>query len=150
MAGAISAGAYTAGVMDFLLEALDNWSEMKQKANEFFEQYPKLKGKTWEEFKKTTEFTELEKSGKNLDDLQQRVVRFNAVPHHDIQIEIISGASAGGMTAAIAALVFQLENKHHVKFLPDVQDQETLRELNEIRENNRLYNSWVNLTSSDM
>jgi len=150
MAGAISAGAYTAGVMDFLLEALDNWTEMKQEANGFFEQYPKLKGATWEDFKKTAEFTELEKSGKNLDDLKNRATRFNSVPDHEIQIEIISGASAGGMTAAIAALVFQLENKHHVKFLPDVQDQETLRELNEIRENNRLYNSWVNLTSSDM
>ena len=26
MAGAISAGAYTAGVLDFILEALDKWA----------------------------------------------------------------------------------------------------------------------------
>src|SRR5579863_1629699 len=30
MAGAISAGAYTAGVVDFLIEALDRWYEGKQ------------------------------------------------------------------------------------------------------------------------
>ncbi|WP_028664591.1 patatin-like phospholipase family protein [Runella zeae] len=30
MAGAISAGAYTAGVMDYLLEALDRWEEAKK------------------------------------------------------------------------------------------------------------------------
>jgi len=146
MAGAISAGAYTAGVMDFLLEALDDWTEMKQKANKFFEKYPKLKGATWDEFKNTAEFTEIEKSGKNLNDLKNRAVRFNAVPDHEIQIEIISGASAGGMTAAIASLVVQLEKKHHVKFLLDEKEPETLIE----REKNRLYNSWVNLTSSDM
>ncbi len=31
MAGAISAGAYTAGVLDFLFEALDAYNEEKQK-----------------------------------------------------------------------------------------------------------------------
>lgn len=30
MAGAVSAGAYTAGVLDFLVEALDNWEAAKQ------------------------------------------------------------------------------------------------------------------------
>src|SRR6478752_6677880 len=30
MAGAVSAGAYTAGVMDYLIEALDNWEEAKK------------------------------------------------------------------------------------------------------------------------
>lgn len=30
MAGAVSAGAYTAGVMDFLIEALDTWEQKKQ------------------------------------------------------------------------------------------------------------------------
>jgi Patatin-like phospholipase len=150
MAGAISAGAYTAGVMDYLLEALDNWAEMRQKANEFFAKYPFLKDVEWEVFMKTPEFAEISKAGKNLEDLRKRAVRYNAVPHHDIQIEIMSGASAGGMTAAIASLILQLENKYHVKFLPDVKDKETLKELDEIKENNRLYNSWVNLTNDDM
>ena len=29
MAGAVSAGAYTAGVIDFLIEALDEWQRLK-------------------------------------------------------------------------------------------------------------------------
>ena len=29
MAGAVSAGAYTAGVMDYLLEALEEWEKRK-------------------------------------------------------------------------------------------------------------------------
>ncbi len=150
MAGAISAGAYTAGVMDYVLEALDNWAAMKQKADEFFDRYPFLKGIEWDQFTTTPDFKELTKAGKNMDDLQKRAFRYNSIPDHDIQIEIISGASAGGMTAAIASLVLQLENKHHVKFLPDVTNRETLKELDEIKENNRLFHSWVNLTSDDM
>jgi len=59
LAGAVSAGAYTAGVIDFLFEALDRWTEAKAR-------------------------------GEN-------------VPQHDVKIRVISGASAGGMTAAIAA-----------------------------------------------
>ena len=30
MAGAVSAGAYTAGVLDFLIQALDQWHEGKR------------------------------------------------------------------------------------------------------------------------
>ena len=123
---------------------------MKQDASEFFDKYPELKGKSWTQFEKTPRFEELKNAGKNLGDLEKRAKRYNCVPDYDVQIEIISGASAGGMTAAIASLVFQLENKHHVKFLPDVKDASTLRELEEIKLNNRLYNSWVNLTDDDM
>ena len=150
MAGAISAGAYTAGVFDFLLEALDEWEDMRKEAADFFEDFPALRGKSWESFKKTTDYTETAASGRNLEDLEKKAIRYNSVPDHNIQIEIISGASAGGMTAAIAALVFQLENKHHVKFLPDVKNPDTLRQLEQTRANNRLYNSWVNLTGDDM
>lgn len=150
MAGAISAGAYTAGVMDYLLEALDSWTKMKAKANDFFKKYPLLKEKSWAEFEKSPEFAGLPKDASFLADLQQKARRYRAVPNHDVQIEIMSGASAGGMTAAIASLVLQLENKHHVKFLPDVKDETTLAELDEIKGNNRLFNSWVNLTNDDM
>src|SRR5258708_33698059 len=59
MAGAISAGAYTAGVLDFLTEALDAWYAAKRAGQD--------------------------------------------VPIHDISIEAFSGASAGGMCAAISA-----------------------------------------------
>lgn len=60
MAGAISAGAYTAGVFDFLIEALDAWQKAKEDGE--------------------------------------------AVPRHEISIQVLSGASAGGMCAAIAAV----------------------------------------------
>ena len=62
LAGAVSAGAYTAGVMDFLIEALDAWSERKDGPD---------------------------------------------VLHHDVELRVLSGASAGAMTAAIAAVALQ-------------------------------------------
>jgi hypothetical protein len=87
MAGAISAGAYTAGVLDFLVEALDAWYDAKAKGEE--------------------------------------------VPQHDLSIEVLSGASAGGMCAAILAVMLQ-ESFHHV------------HEIGEQESTNRLYESWVN------
>ena len=76
MAGAVSAGAYTAGVLDFLFEALDQWYGAKANGED--------------------------------------------VPAHDVSIEALSGASAGGMCAAIAAATLQGES------------------------DNRLYDAWVN------
>ena len=69
MPGAISAGAYTAGVLDFLTEALDAWYEAKR--------------------------------------------NHEAVPAHDVMIEAFTGASAGGMCAAISAILLQ-DNFQHV------------------------------------
>ena len=60
MAGAISAGAYTAGVIDFLIQALDEWQRAKD--------------------------------GQDPD-----------CPRHNVTLRILAGASAGGMTAALAA-----------------------------------------------
>lgn len=100
MAGAVSAGAYTAGVMDYLLEALENWQRAKD-------------------------------------------LRIPGVPNHHIVIEVLSGASAGGMTAVIAAASIQNEFPH--------VDQENF--FTQIGRENPLYNSWVNLTEephSDM
>ncbi|NBR14881.1 MAG: hypothetical protein EBU01_09950, partial [Crocinitomicaceae bacterium] len=59
LAGAISAGAYTAGVIDYLIEALERW-ETEKKQNE-------------------------------------------DIPKHRVVIEVIGGASAGGMTGIITA-----------------------------------------------
>lgn len=87
MAGAVSAGAYTAGVLDFLIQALDQWYAAKA-------------------------------AGEN-------------VPGHDISIEVISGASAGGMCAAIAGTQIQ-ESFDHIS---DTSRTGT---------NNRFYESWVN------
>ena len=60
MAGAVSAGAYTAGVLDFLIQALDQWHE-----------------------------------GKRGNDPR--------CPRHDVSLKVLAGASAGGMSVAIAA-----------------------------------------------
>ena len=87
MAGAISAGAYTAGVLDFLTEALDAWYAAK--------------------------------------------ARGEIVPEHDVVIEVFSGASAGGMCAAISSILLQQEFEH----IEDVEKSGT---------NNRLFESWVN------
>ncbi|MGC2659916.1 MAG: hypothetical protein WA324_18315 [Bryobacteraceae bacterium] len=87
MAGAVSAGAYTAGVLDFLIQALDEWYAAKA-------------------------------AGEN-------------VPGHEISIEVISGASAGGMCAAIAGTQVQESFDH----ITDASLTGT---------NNRFYESWVN------
>jgi hypothetical protein len=87
MAGAISAGAYTAGVLDFLTEALDEWQQAKQ--------------------------------------------RREPVPSHDVSIEVISGASAGGMCAAISAVMLQ-------------EDFEHIHDTSKTGTTNRFYESWVN------
>ncbi len=87
MAGAISAGAYTAGVLDFLTEALDQWYAAKQSGD--------------------------------------------AVPMHDISIEVFSGASAGGMCAAISSVMLYRDFEH----IHDVNQRDT---------SNIFYESWVN------
>ena len=62
MAGAVSAGAYTAGVLDFLMEALEEWYTAKDQPG-------------------------------------------TAVPRHNLSIDVFSGASAGGMCAAISSVM---------------------------------------------
>lgn len=87
MAGAISAGAYTAGVLDFLTEALDEWYAAKK--------------------------------------------RGEAVPMHDVSIEVFSGASAGGMCAAISSVMLH-------------QDFQHIHDTNQRNTTNIFYESWVN------
>ncbi|MCF2518542.1 patatin-like phospholipase family protein [Dyadobacter sp. CY351] len=107
MAGAISAGAYTAGVMDYLFEALEHWERAKKLQNNSY---------AW-------------KQGD-----------YRKVPRHDVLIDVIGGASAGGMTAAIAAAATQ------IKFDPITQADEH----DDARTTqNPLFNSWVNLTETD-
>ena len=88
MAGAVSAGAYTAGVLDFLVEALDAWYAARD-GNQRFD-----------------------------------------IPTHDVVLEALTGASAGGMCAAISAVALK-EEFEHVKN-SDPGDKA-----------NRLYKSWV-------
>lgn len=153
MAGAVSAGAYTAGVIDYLFESLDKWSRLKKEAAEFFKNFPDLRDKTWEQienlylddtvFQKARELTpnEEENDNETLEiNLRRSAKLYNAVPQHDVLIEILSGASAGGMTAAISSLVLHLPEKNHVSINGKEGD----------RKKNRLYNSWVNQAEDDM
>ncbi len=101
MAGAVSAGAYTAGVLDFLMEALEEW----QKAKDDFR----------------THFTNPGPPS----------MFETPVPLHDISIEVFSGASAGGMCAAIASVMVQGSFDH-------------VTDPNATNTNNTFYEAWVN------
>ena len=68
LAGAVFAGAYVGGVVDFLVEALDVWEEAKENKRG---------------------------SGASKSDWD--------VPPHDVLLRVISGTSAGGLTAGISA-----------------------------------------------
>src|SRR3954453_4247569 len=88
MAGALSAGSYTAGVVDFLIQALDQWHE-----------------------------------GKRGDDPR--------CPRHDVSLRVMAGASAGGMSAAIATPQFGEAHTPAVDTRPPGPS------------NNKLFESWV-------
>jgi predicted acylesterase/phospholipase RssA len=90
-AGAISAGAYTAGVIDFLIQALDAW--YLRKAND------------------------------------------RNVPQHDVKLSVFSGASAGAITAALAAGYIGSHQK------PIATEEEGDGETGTL---NKLFDSWVN------
>lgn len=103
MAGAVSAGAYTAGVIDYLLETLAKWQEAKDRNTALGIDHPDYD---------------------------------HSVPMHQVQIDVIGGSSAGGMTAAITAMgLFE-------GFKP-VDDN------NPTGQNNKLYQAWVNLNDFD-
>ncbi len=95
MAGAVSAGAYTAGALDFLMEAIEQWYLARETDP--------------------------------------------AVPKHKLSIDVFSGASAGGMCAAIASVMVQAPFQH-IWNADDPTVQGTT---------NRFYESWVNRIGID-
>ncbi len=104
MAGAVSAGAYTAGVIDYLLESLHLWEKTKERN--------KTLGKNHPEY----------------DD---------SIPMHDVELEVLSGASAGGITGTLTVL--SLLDKDHRFVNKD----------NPKGENNVFYKSWVKMADTD-
>jgi hypothetical protein len=117
MAGAVSAGAYTAGVVDYLIETLERWEQRKKQ----------IRHKKNGGIKLTPE-----------DEL---------VPMHDVVIEVLSGSSAGGMTAAVLSYSFNdgtyltrreasIINGNYD--LPDEADTPT-----------KLYDAWINMMDED-
>lgn len=100
MAGSVSAGAYTAGVIDYLHEALENWQKEKDKDKP-------------------------------------------SVPDHDVVIDLLGGASGGGITAALA--FFGLRN--HVPHASLEPDGKNFR----IDEDRNIYwRTWVEMTRTDV
>lgn len=100
MAGAVSAGAYTAGVLDFLVEAIEEW----EKAKKLYRLW--LAGPRTEPSPPP-------------------------VPLHDVSIESFTGASAGGMCAAISSVLVQRPFDH-------------IHGGDEQRTTNTFYEAWVN------
>jgi hypothetical protein len=91
MSGAISAGAYTAGVFDFLIQALDEWEKARGEPG---------------------------------------------VPPHRVGIKVMSGASAGAITAAVGTVALACENVPK-KFASPGSGQEYEYIFD------RLYHTWV-------
>lgn len=98
MAGAVSAGSYTAGVMDYLLEALEAW-QLQKNTNP-----------------------------------QQ-------TPNHHVELAVMGGASAGGMTGIVTAGALQ-------DAIVPIRQAPT--DLLKDRPENKLYHSWVDMCEIDM
>ena len=98
MAGAVSAGAYQGGVIDYFFQIMDAW-EAEKKA------------------------------------------RTAGIPTHEVRLDILSGASAGGMTAGMMVAALQQD---HQPVTPDKRNDEAYKK------GNVLYNAWVNLTDDEM
>jgi len=99
LAGAISAGAYTAGVMDYLLEALEEWERRKKEDPD-------------------------------------------NTPSHQVQIPVIGGASAGGMTGILTAAALHGP-------IPPIRFTQSFDVMAK-RPGNKLYHTWVDLVADDM
>lgn len=98
MAGAVSAGSYTGGVMDYLLEALEKWERAKRTGDP-------------------------------------------SVPQHRVEIDLLNGTSAGGMTAVIAAAALQCDLN---PITPAHRTDQARKDAN------KFYNSWVKLQADNM
>ncbi|MGV8919719.1 MAG: patatin-like phospholipase family protein [Pseudomonas sp.] len=106
MAGAISAGAYTAGVLDFLIEALDEWESEKKR----------LKGTAQE----------------------------HSIPQHKVRIRVVTGASAGSLSAAILAVAARYEIPHFSTAIAGEGGYAHVDEgVKEIGASNPFYKAWV-------
>ncbi len=104
MAGAVSAGAYTAGVMDYMLETLHLWQEAKEKNKKLGTEHPDY------------DFS---------------------IPMHEVEIDVISGSSAGGITGSLVLL--NAVDKEHTFVNRD----------NHFGKNNRFYQSWVEMADDE-
>ena len=104
MAGAVSAGAFTAGVLDYLLETLDLWEQAKEKNRSLKIDHPEYD---------------------------------HSIPMHNVEIDVISGSSAGGISGTLTLLSlidnnYKPVNKDNPKGI-----------------NNKFYESWVEMADDE-
>jgi len=111
MAGAVSAGAYTAGVIDYLIETLERWQQKKDEISK----------------KKPEELTAEEK----------------LVPMHNVVIEVLSGASAGGMTAAVLGYSFNDNSYINRREGKLIDGNYALPEDSD--DSSKLYKAWIDM-----
>lgn len=104
MAGAVSAGAYSAGVMDYLLETLELWEEAKSKNRRLGKNDPRYD---------------------------------HSIPMHDVEIDVISGASAGGICGTLTLLSAVDRN------------YKSYNQNNTAGLNNVFYSSWVEMGETE-
>jgi len=104
MAGAVSAGGYTAGVLDYLLETLELWEQAKNKNRT------------------------IGVGNAGYDD---------TIPMHEVEIDVISGSSAGGISGTLTLLA--LADKAHKSYNKD----------NPNGDNNIFYKSWVEMADDN-
>lgn len=100
MAGAVSAGAYTAGVLDYLLETLELWEEAKRTNRARGINHPQYD---------------------------------HSVPMHQVEIDVLSGSSAGGICSSLTFLALSDKNF------------KSCNSVNASGKNNIFYESWVNM-----
>lgn len=97
MAGAVSAGCYTAGVMDYIFETLELWEKAKRG--------------------------------------EIKEIPDNLVPKNQVVIDVMGGASAGGMSTIITSLYALQGDINPVTEVP----------INPKESKNLLYDSWVHM-----
>ncbi|MGH6794686.1 MAG: hypothetical protein ACREDD_07935 [Methylocella sp.] len=102
MSGAVSAGAYTAGVFDFLIQALDEWENAK--------------------------------TGKYLEKGDDP----DTIPNHFVGIKVISGASAGAVTAAVGTVALADADQKPVEFDTQREGEQKIKCYLP-----KLYETWV-------
>ncbi|WP_097303697.1 patatin-like phospholipase domain-containing protein [Pseudomonas chlororaphis] len=116
MAGAISAGPYEAGVLNYLFEALDAWEQAKAR----------------------TLGTSMQAS----------------IPQHKVVIKVVTGASAGSISAAIMAVAARYDFPHlscrelGVRGYAGLSARER-EQIDEVASHNPFFKSWVQDISID-
>ncbi len=116
MAGAVSAGAYTAGVIDYLIETLERWEQQKVRI-------------------------------RNKQPGQALSAEEALIPMHDVVVEVLSGASAGGMTAAVLAYAFNDDTYVTKRNGSIVNDNYNLPETTD--QPTKLYTAWIDMVDDN-